>query len=75
MGLGDLYKGIVMGRTGINPKDLKCPLEKSYMTPCVARDGDIALTVDGKCVGCGADVEDLIKEEKKKIEKQVKNND
>ena len=30
-----------------------CPREKSFMTPCVARDGNLALSDDHHCVGCG----------------------
>ena len=67
MGIGDLYKGIIIGRTGISPKELECPREKSDMTPCVARDGDVAMTEDGKCIGCGDDIQELINEEMKKF--------
>ena len=67
MSIGDYYKGLVMGRTGIDSSELKCPHEKSSMTPCVARDGDTAMTKDEKCVGCGLDVKELIKIEKSKL--------
>lgn len=33
-----------------------CPREKSFMTPCVARDGALALA-GYHCVGCGIDAE------------------
>lgn len=32
---------------------IHCPHAKSDMTPCVARDGDLAVANDGVCVGCG----------------------
>lgn len=66
VGIGDFFKGMVYGRTGLSEKELVCPREQSDMTPCVARDGDLAMTKDGKCVGCQADVQQLIKDEKKK---------
>src|SRR5687768_9855224 len=33
----------------------RCPFAKSDTTPCVNRDGEMALADDGKCVGCGRD--------------------
>lgn len=30
-----------------------CPYAKSDMTPCVRKDGDVALDDRGRCVGCG----------------------
>lgn len=35
--------------------DVDCPRAKSWMTPCIARDGAVALADDGQCVGCSAD--------------------
>lgn len=32
---------------------IECPRERSAMTPCIARDSDLALADDGVCVGCG----------------------
>lgn len=29
-----------------------CPRARSEMTPCMARDGHVALADDGRCVGC-----------------------
>jgi hypothetical protein len=31
-----------------------CPRARSDMTPCVARDGELACADDGRCVGCGS---------------------
>ena len=59
MAIGDDYKKLVYEQTGLESHELVCPREKSDMTPCVARDGDIAMTDDGKCVGCGASIMDL----------------
>jgi hypothetical protein len=33
--------------------EIDCPRAKSWMTPCIARDGATALADDGVCVGCG----------------------
>jgi hypothetical protein len=32
--------------------EIDCPRAKSWMTPCMARDGHTALADDGRCVGC-----------------------
>jgi len=37
-----------------------CPREKSYMTPCVARDGHLALADNNACVGCGFTLEQIV---------------
>lgn len=37
-----------------SPSELVCPREKSFMTPCIARDGRLALADDGDCVFCRA---------------------
>jgi hypothetical protein len=37
---------------------VSCPREHSFMTPCIARDGSLALADDKTCVGCGADPAD-----------------
>jgi len=71
MGIGNELKNMVFKRTGIKEDELVCPREKSDMTPCVARDGDLAMTENGKCVGCGVDVYTLLTEERNKsIEKK-----
>jgi len=43
-------------RVRVGAKDrteVQCPREKTFMTPCVARDGGTAVADDGVCVGCG----------------------
>jgi hypothetical protein len=30
-----------------------CPRMRSDMTPCIRQDGDLAMSADGHCVGCG----------------------
>ena len=55
---------LVTERTGIEPNEIKCPREKTFMTPCVVRDGDLAMTDQKECVGCGSNVLDLISNEK-----------
>ena len=59
-------KRLIFERTGIEAHRLSCPRDKSDMTPCVARDGWTAATEDGKCVGCGEDIADLLAIERKK---------
>lgn len=44
-----------------DPDLVVCPREKTFMTPCVARDGQTACADDGKCVGCGAEPAELLK--------------
>lgn len=39
-----------------------CPRAQSDMTPCVARDGHIALADSQVCVGCGAEPATLLTE-------------
>ena len=43
-----------------------CPREKSSMTPCVARDGRLAVADSGVCVGCGRDPRVLLKDHREK---------
>lgn len=62
---------LILARTGLKSNELVCPREKSDMTPCVCRDGNCAVTDDGKCVGCGIDVITLLKSEKAKHTKLV----
>jgi hypothetical protein len=45
---------LVMRRIGVTrASELQCPREKTFMTPCVARDAHTACLDDGACVGCG----------------------
>ena len=68
MGIGNEYRDAIAKRTGLKAHELRCPREKSDMTPCVARDGDLAMTNSGHCVGCDAKVEDLLREEAARVE-------
>lgn len=64
---GNELRDLLFKRLGIKKADdLQCPREKSYMTPCAARDGDICMLEDKKCVGCGIDVTILLQHEKRK---------
>lgn len=60
------FRDLVLARTGLAYSELECPRERSSMTPCVARDGDMAATENGHCVGCGAMVSDLLDAERAK---------
>jgi hypothetical protein len=47
--------------------EIDCPRARSFMTPCIARDGTLALAGDGQddpydCVGCGAKPRPLLLE-------------
>jgi len=50
------------GRYDDDPLKVGCPRAKSDMTPCVARDGQLAQTTPhyGVCVGCGENPADLL---------------
>jgi hypothetical protein len=50
------------GRYDDDPGYVGCPRAKTDMTPCIARDGHLALASDGKCVGCGSRPDLLIAE-------------
>lgn len=60
----DSLKRLIFERTGIQSDELSCPREKSFMTPCVVRDGDLAMAEGKVCVGCGASVIELLNDEK-----------
>lgn len=63
----DELSRLVMARVGVTDRnELSCPREKSFMTPCVARDGGITVADDGDCVGCGARPSELLATEKEK---------
>jgi len=65
--LANEYRDAVFRRTGIERHELECPRENSFMTPCVARDGEsaVAFTPAGRavCAGCECGVNDLYTEE------------
>lgn len=51
----------VMAKVGATTAiEVECPREKSFMTPCVARDGALAVADGGVCVGCGEDPVQLL---------------
>ena len=63
----DEYRRLIRTRTGLRPHQLVCPREKSEMTPCIARDG--ALAVAGSvglyaCAGCDRYVDSLLTAER-----------
>jgi hypothetical protein len=70
--LAEDLKQLVFVRTGLLRHQLVCPREKSEMTPCVARDGGMCVVFttarQAICVGCEADVEDLLKKERAKAQ-------
>lgn len=60
------YKRLVSRRTRLKRQDLVCPRERSEMTPCIARDGSLAVAAahDGPvCVGCNHRVQVLLAQE------------
>jgi hypothetical protein len=67
---GDRIRGLVFKRTGLRGEQLQCPREGSEMTPCVARDGGLAVCqVNGgiwACVGCEHSLEAMLRDEKAK---------
>jgi hypothetical protein len=61
----DQFSRRVMRRIGVTKaSELQCPREKTSMTPCVARDGHLAVLDEGTCVGCGQLPSDLLAAEK-----------
>lgn len=79
---GDYLQDFVHRRTGLEPKDLQCPREKSDTTPCAARDGNTAVCdIQGtkSCVGCEKPIVDLVHTEvihwKEKKQREREQND
>jgi hypothetical protein len=70
----DELKRLVAARTGLAPDKLRCPRERSDMTPCVARDGRLAVcegrygSSRGLCVGCEHGVATLLIAERAKTQ-------
>jgi len=50
------------GRYNDDPEHVGCPRAKSDMTPCAARDGNVATLDDGDCVGCQQYPADLLRD-------------
>lgn len=66
----DTLQALITKRTGLHGSELVCPREKSEMTPCVARDGRLAVC-EGRyssgpalCVGCEFGVATLLTKER-----------
>jgi len=55
------------GRYDDDPGHIGCPRAKSDMTPCVARDGQLAVADDQHCVGCNRRPADLLAELVKEV--------
>jgi hypothetical protein len=52
--LADALTAVVMAYTRVTDRArIVCPRETSWMTPCIARDGHVALADDDLCAGCG----------------------
>jgi hypothetical protein len=69
----DELKELVFKRTGLSSRDLVCPREQSAMTPCVARDGYLAVAhefgIPMICVGCEMNVKSLLEKEREREKK------
>ena len=58
----DQLSRLVMTKVGAEtPSEVDCPRAKTFMTPCVARDGGLAVADDHLCVGCRRRPTDLLK--------------
>lgn len=68
--LANDFRDLILKRTNLKRAELQCPRERSSMTPCIARDGDLAVaqhpTMGDICVGCVHSVSDLYHIEKSK---------
>ena len=63
----DDFTELVLKRTGLTRGELKCPREKSDMTPCLARDGHLVVVYshgEPICVGCEAKLNELLAKER-----------
>ena len=66
MNIADELKNLVFKRTKLTKEELVCPREHSESTPCVVRDGAICMIGADICIGCGAEVQQLLNKEKEK---------
>jgi len=57
-----LNKAVLERARGTDRNKIGCHLAKSWMTPCVCRDGAVCCDDDGLCVGCGHDPRALLRE-------------
>ena len=66
--LADEYTARVLARTKMTRETLQCPREKSGYTPCIARDGSLAVVLNSEgsplCVGCEAALVPLLEKER-----------
>lgn len=72
----DAFRALILERTGLKPSELVCPRERSDMTPCIARDGRLAVAESAGfghpagskaiCVGCEHSVGGLLEKEQAK---------
>lgn len=55
---------LVTAKVGTSDRgEVACPRERSFMTPCVRRDGHLAVADSGVCVGCGSSPTALLRNE------------
>ena len=50
------------GRYNSDVMHVGCPRARSDMTPCIARDGNLALSDDDSCVACDSNPHSLVSE-------------
>lgn len=50
------------GRYDESPEVIGCPFARRDTSPCVARDGRLALDEDGTCAGCANDITFLVRD-------------
>jgi hypothetical protein len=70
----DLTREVMAFVDATSRSEVKCPREKSAMTPCIARDGRTALADDRTCVGCRKDPHALLKDHREKHPTEEKEN-
>jgi hypothetical protein len=65
--LAEELKALVSKRIPLQKEEyLDCPRAKSDMTPCVARDGCLAMYDNGDCLGCNENILTLLEKEREK---------
>lgn len=63
----DSLRDLVRERLALEPDEMiECPRQRSSMTPCIARDGALAVADDRVCVGCGCGTRELLEVEMEK---------
>jgi hypothetical protein len=70
----DVFKALVLKRFGCTAAQLKCPYQRSEMTPCIGLDGGLAVCEttghDFLCVGCERGVAGLLRKERERANPQ-----